>query len=98
MTNHAHNNLKWLWVTVFSVFLGVFYVASNVAVGQDIDNGSGSTVEMNVTCPMDLNCTDLPGDCLDCSFNESCVYGQMDNVTCRPLDHVMCEVRSCLDT
>ena len=55
-------------------------------------------MEMNVTCPMDLNCTDLPGDCLDCSFNESCVYGQMDNVTCRPLDHVMCEVRSCLDT
>ena len=76
------------------VFLGIFYVVSNMAVGQDIDNGSGSTVEMNVTCPMDLNCTDLPGDCLDCSFNESCVYGQMDNVTCRPLDHVMCEVRS----
>ena len=55
----------------------------------ELSSGSGG---MNQTCPRNLDCRDLPANCIECTFNQSCVYGQPNNVTCTPLEEAMCEV------
>ncbi|KAB7498989.1 TM2 domain-containing protein almondex [Armadillidium nasatum] len=42
------------------------------------------------SCPSGVECSKLGGDCLNCEFNCSCIYGQTVNVTCTPKDDVYC--------
>ncbi|CAH8643872.1 unnamed protein product [Schistosoma bovis] len=43
-------------------------------------------------CPyMKYKCSELPGYCLMCNFNTSCVYGAVVNVTCFPRPGVYCK-------
>ncbi|KAG7153922.1 TM2 domain-containing protein 3-like [Homarus americanus] len=48
------------------------------------ENCSDLTFRDARDCPSKLNCHELGRECLDCTFNCSCVYGQEINVTCRP--------------
>ncbi|XP_033107953.1 TM2 domain-containing protein 3-like [Anneissia japonica] len=36
------------------------------------------------------NCEEVSGDCLDCTFLKNCIYGKTYNVTCTPLNGVIC--------
>ena len=77
-----------------AAFLGVMLSSMRLALSQ---SGDGlSDLEMNdsnvTNCPLDASCSELPGRCLNCSFNFSCVYGDTVEVACSPLDSVECEV------
>lgn len=41
-------------------------------------------------CPSLLQCDKLGGECIQCVFNKSCVYGDTVNVTCKPKDEIIC--------
>jgi len=36
-------------------------------------------------CPSDVECFKLGGPCIQCEFNESCIYGSPVNVSCTPI-------------
>lgn len=40
---------------------------------------------------MDWECSKLPYPCINCEFNNSCVYGKPVNVTCSALENVQCK-------
>jgi hypothetical protein len=33
-------------------------------------------------CPSDVECSELGGSCIECSFNVSCIYGSTVTVNC----------------
>ena len=70
----------------------LFNTFTRESIAQEMTSGSGEMM-MNESCPMNIKCQDLPANCINCQFNENCTYGQLTNVTCTPLDHIMCEVR-----
>ncbi|XP_071480156.1 TM2 domain-containing protein 3-like [Diadema antillarum] len=41
-------------------------------------------------CPSGLGCDKLAAECLNCSFDESCVYGRVYNTTCMPKQGLDC--------
>ena len=43
-------------------------------------------------CESGKVCVKLNADCIDCDFNESCVYGRESTVMCRPKQGVVCLV------
>lgn len=43
-------------------------------------------------CSIGLNCSELPAVCITCNFNYSCIYGQMQSVTCDARPNVQCHV------
>ena len=58
------------------------------------ENASNETIFP--PCPINSSCSDLPGHCIDCNFDYSCVYGEnVTDLTCVPKDTVECEVASC---
>ena len=43
--------------------------------------------------PCNVNCEELDAECLNCSLNDSCLYGKEYNVTCRPIsESIVCLV------
>lgn len=44
----------------------------------------------NLNCPTNLECNQLPADCIHCKFNFTCIYGETLNVSCQALSK--CEV------
>lgn len=44
------------------------------------------------SCPTDSQCNKLIGDCINCDFNNNCIFGKPTNVTCRPKTGVECTV------
>lgn len=52
-----------------------------------------SKEEVKRRCQKQGSCSELPADCLTCSFNTSCVYGQEVQTECRVLKGVVCDVR-----
>lgn len=46
-------------------------------------------------CPVDKKCHELPADCLVCTFNLTCVYGEFLNVSCHAVPK--CEVKKSFD-
>ncbi|XP_003387108.1 PREDICTED: TM2 domain-containing protein almondex-like [Amphimedon queenslandica] len=74
----------------FLVFFLLSLLTSGSA-GQDLIEESGSG-DMNVSCPTDTPCSDLPYRCISCNHdNGSCLYGQETNFTCSPIEGVDCE-------
>lgn len=43
-------------------------------------------------CSIGVNCSELPAACITCNFNYSCIYGQMQSVTCDARANVQCHV------
>lgn len=43
-------------------------------------------------CSTGGNCSELPAACITCNFNYSCIYGQMQSVTCDARPNVQCHV------
>lgn len=43
------------------------------------------------SCPSGVECSKLGGECIDCEFNTSCVYGDDITVTCRRKEGVVCK-------
>ncbi|KAJ6640239.1 TM2 domain-containing protein almondex, partial [Pseudolycoriella hygida] len=41
-------------------------------------------------CSIGVNCNELPAACITCQFNYSCIYGQMQSVTCDARPNVQC--------
>ncbi|CAL8131390.1 unnamed protein product [Orchesella dallaii] len=39
----------------------------------------------------DINCSELDGECIDCNFNEKCIYGENVTVECRKKAKVVCK-------
>ena len=70
----------------------LFNTLTRESIAQEMTSGSGEMM-MNESCPINIKCQDLPANCLNCQFNDNCTYGQLTNVTCTPLDQVVCEVR-----
>ena len=56
-------------------------------------SGEFPSNETNVTCPANVSCSELDPVCLNCDYNESCVYGNQTEVTCQPMASVECMVR-----
>jgi len=44
----------------------------------------------SIPCPSGVICAKLGGECIDCEFNKSCVYGAEVNVTCRAKNGLHC--------
>ena len=42
-------------------------------------------------CPSKVQCHKLSGDCLNCTYNEDCFYGSQVQVTCAPIEGVICD-------
>lgn len=42
-------------------------------------------------CPSKVECNKLSGDCLNCTYNEDCIYGNNVEVTCAPVEGVICD-------
>ena len=42
-------------------------------------------------CPSNVDCQKLSGDCLNCTFDEECVYGSSVEVTCSPQAGIVCD-------
>ncbi|XP_032229091.2 TM2 domain-containing protein 3 isoform X2 [Nematostella vectensis] len=42
-------------------------------------------------CPDGVFCSDLGASCIDCQYNDSCVYGEEVSVSCKALDFVDCK-------
>lgn len=86
---------KFIFSLLFNYLL---YSIINYSIAQGNEDESEGTLElssgsggMNQTCPRNLDCRDLPANCIECTFNQSCVYGQPNNVTCTPLEEAVCE-------
>ena len=43
-------------------------------------------------CPSEVLCSKLGGECIDCSFDDSCYYGRNTSVVCRPKSTLVCQV------
>lgn len=43
-------------------------------------------------CPNGISCTDLPGECLKCNLNYTCIYGVVYVANCSVIEHVDCVV------
>ncbi|ESO94576.1 hypothetical protein LOTGIDRAFT_215567 [Lottia gigantea] len=41
-------------------------------------------------CPSNVQCSQLGGDCIQCSFNTSCFYGSVQEAECSPKPQVNC--------
>lgn len=41
-------------------------------------------------CESKVKCNELAADCLDCDFNNSCIYGEKTEIQCRPRKYVTC--------
>lgn len=39
----------------------------------------------------DTNCSDLDAECIDCNFNETCIYGSNVTVLCQKKPEVVCK-------
>ncbi|CAL1546783.1 unnamed protein product [Lymnaea stagnalis] len=48
------------------------------------------TINAEEWCPENENCSSLGGECLDCIFNTSCIYGTLQTVNCTPKPSVNC--------
>ena len=76
---------------VFLTFLSFLAYCTRPSVLQ-----SGDSVDLmmndSAPCPANGFCEKLPGHCLDCNFDESCVYGGMSDVNCTPYEGVECMV------
>ena len=59
---------------------------------DDANNSSNSSMPDVSQCPRDSPCDELPPGCLNCSYSESCTYGEDTTVTCTPLEGVQCNV------
>ena len=56
-------------------------------------NSSNMSMPDVSDCPRNMPCKDLPPRCVNCSFSESCTYGNNTTVMCTPLEGVQCEVK-----
>ena len=85
---------KMVGTRLLSLFLMscLFNTLTRESIAQEMMSGSGDMM-LNESCPVNIKCQDLPANCLKCQFNDNCTYGQLTNVTCTPLDQVVCEVR-----
>lgn len=45
-------------------------------------------------CPSNVACDRLSAECINCDFNETCVYGKNTSVVCRAKDMISCLVSS----
>lgn len=71
-------------IVLFVVLYGVNHSKSNDEVVKDPRQGQlqkHGNVGKSV-CPSDIECFKLGGQCIVCSFNESCIYGSPVNVNC----------------
>ena len=90
----------WLYCLKGSVFLAIISVMVScikLAFSQSGDMPLSNMNDSNRSmifpaCPVDVACQDLPGHCIDCDFNETCVYGNMTEVTCMPKEGIQCIV------
>nr|CAH8875514.1 unnamed protein product [Trichobilharzia regenti] len=96
--------LTWIFAS-FGYFLLAHDVFENTSHElQKVDTDVNSTsINESVTnhstqakwqhlCPyMQYKCSELPGYCLTCNFNTSCIYGMVTNVTCFPRHGVYCK-------
>ncbi|XP_059157058.1 TM2 domain-containing protein 3-like [Physella acuta] len=48
------------------------------------------SVNVDEECPDNLECNRLGGDCINCTFNESCIYGTKQKAICTPKQFVNC--------
>ena len=83
-----------VWVAILSVILSSLKVALSQS-GEDMpyfmeENDTNDTIYP--VCPSNSSCESLPGHCLNCSFDYSCVYGELNEVSCVPYDTVECSV------
>ena len=84
-----------IWIAVIGVTIsGIRLSLSQSGNGsgmmsEDMDNSSNMSIP---ECPRDVACSELPPRCLNCSYSESCIYGENTTVMCRPLKGVQCEV------
>lgn len=83
-----------VWVALLGVILSSMRLAlSENDVGPDEgEEGNGSNSSIVPVCPTNVSCVELPVYCLDCTFDESCVYGNLTEAVCTPLESVECEV------
>lgn len=82
-----------LWMAFISILVSFVSLSRSQITDTFSSSGSGSGMAPdNITCPLNVSCTDLPRQCLDCDIAENCTYGQVLNVTCRPIDTVECNV------
>ncbi|XP_012227349.2 TM2 domain-containing protein almondex [Linepithema humile] len=51
---------------------------------------SSKKEEIANLCPSGISCTDLPGDCLKCNLNYTCIYGAVYVANCSVIEHVDC--------
>ena len=76
-------------------FVGILASVVQVSLSQSgMGSGFDDMNETNLSCMAspDMNCSDLPDTCLNCSFVFDCVYGENTTVNCTVLEEVECMV------
>jgi hypothetical protein len=80
---------KGVWIVLLSMIMSLLRLAFSESGGME----DGSGMRVNVTCPPNLQCHELPPYCLDCGFDYNCTYGDTTMAMCSPFDSVECTVR-----
>lgn len=78
-----------VWIALLSVLISSLRLALSES-GEGMEGGDASNATV---CPSGHRCDELPVRCLNCTFDESCVYGNMTEAVCTPLESVECEVK-----
>ena len=89
---------RTIWVAVIGIAIsGVRLSLSQSGNGNDMlpDDMNSSNMSMPdvSSCPRDIACEMLPARCVNCSYSDTCTYGEDTTVMCKPLEGVQCEVK-----
>ncbi|CAG9766303.1 unnamed protein product [Ceutorhynchus assimilis] len=100
-----HINIRQATFVLLTFLANNIQTADNNAIksfGGDVKkttNVSDEIRDVNVQgdsllkCPLNVECKDLPVQCLECDLNETCVYGREITTTCRTKAQVKCQGR-----
>lgn len=61
-----------------------------------INNSSSGETDLYLECPDGVSCSDLGASCIQCEFNDSCIYGNDVDVQCKAISSIKCTVSTVL--
>ena len=84
-----------VWVALLSAMASMLQLSFSQSGDMEFSGDMEDENETNGSaifppCPVNMSCEQLPGRCIMCDFNESCVYGDMTEVTCMAREGVNC--------